>query len=225
MGDMSDRPGAASVLLTVLKVVLSQAVRLGWVENNPAREVAGYKSSEYHTLTEDEIAQFEARWPLGTRERLAFDTMLYTGQRCSDACRMPVPDAQGKMRFEQEKTKRSAGGSRMVIRAHRELQESIAAHGVHGALINLNHWGRPYSANRFGQFVSNAMRMAGLSNVCVPHGLRKAAARRLAEVGCSPHEIMSLTGHKTLAEVERYTRAVEQERLNEQATAKLEAMT
>ena len=52
---------------------------------------------------------------------------------------------------------------------------------------------------------------------CKPHGLRKAAARRLAEAGCSASEIMLITRHKTLAEVERYTRAAEQERLARQA--------
>jgi integrase len=37
------------------------------------------------------------------------------------------------------------------------------------------------------------------------HGLRKAAARPLAEAGCTTHEIAAITGHKTLSEVERYT--------------------
>src|SRR5262249_41315706 len=55
------------------------------------------------------------------------------------------------------------------------------------------------------------------SERCKAHGLRKAAARRLAEAGCSASEIMAITGHKTLAEVERYTRAAEQERLARRA--------
>src|SRR5262249_40485075 len=72
----------------------------------------------------------------------------------------------------------------------------------------------------FGQFMSDAIRKAGLPPYCKAHGLRKAAARRLAEAGCSAHEIMAVTGHKTLSEVERYTRAAEQERLNAAAMAK-----
>lgn len=43
---------------------------------------------------------------------------------------------------------------------------------------------------------------AGLPD-CTSHGLRKAIARRLAEAGASPHEIMAVTGHTTLAEVTR----------------------
>lgn len=77
-----------------------------------------------------------------------------------------------------------------------------------------------FSIKGFGQFMSDAIREAGLPAACKAHGLRKAAARRLAEAGCSAHEIMAVTGHKTLTEVERYTRAAEQARLNEMAMEK-----
>ncbi|WP_249204563.1 tyrosine-type recombinase/integrase [Acetobacter thailandicus] len=43
---------------------------------------------------------------------------------------------------------------------------------------------------------------------CSPHGLRKTAGRRLAEAGCTPHQIAAILGHKTLAEVMRYTRSL-----------------
>jgi integrase len=62
---------------------------------------------------------------------------------------------------------------------------------------------------------------AGLPKRCVVHGLRKAAARRLAEAGCTPHEIMSITGHTTLKEVTRYTDAVNRERLARSGMARL----
>jgi hypothetical protein len=58
------------------------------------------------------------------------------------------------------------------------------------------------------------------TNASEAHGLRKAAARRLAEAGCSASEIAAITGHKTLAEVERYTRAADQERLARRAIQK-----
>ncbi len=56
---------------------------------------------------------------------------------------------------------------------------------------------------------------------CSAHGLRKAAARRLAEVGNSAHAIMAVTGHTTLKEVERYTRDVDQARLADGAIASM----
>jgi len=41
------------------------------------------------------------------------------------------------------------------------------------------------------------------------HGLRKAAARRLAEAGCTEHEIAAITGHASLREIARYTKAAD----------------
>jgi hypothetical protein len=43
--------------------------------------------------------------------------------------------------------------------------------------------------------------------MCIPasHGLRKAHARRLSGAACTHHEIRAITGHKTDAEVRRYT--------------------
>jgi integrase len=56
------------------------------------------------------------------------------------------------------------------------------------------------------------------------HGLRKlaATATALAEAGCTPHEIAAVTGHKSLAMVELYTRSAAQERLTLTAIGRLE---
>jgi integrase len=62
---------------------------------------------------------------------------------------------------------------------------------------------------------------AGLPERCVTHGLRKAAARWLAEAGCSTREIAAITGHATLREIERYTAKAEQARLARQAMARV----
>ena len=49
----------------------------------------------------------------------------------------------------------------------------------------------------------------------------RAVPGELAEAGATAHEIMSITGHKTLSEVQRYTAAAEREHLAEQAIAEL----
>jgi integrase len=85
----------------------------------------------------------------------------------------------------------------------------------------VTQYGAPFSAKGFGEAFRGWCSAAGLPRECTAHGLRKACARRLAEAGCNPHEIMSITGHKTLAEVERYTRAVDRERLVREAAIKL----
>jgi integrase len=51
--------------------------------------------------------------------------------------------------------------------------------------------------------------------------LRKATARRLAEIGCSANQIAAITGHASLSEVQRYTKAADRKRMAREAMAKL----
>lgn len=221
MGRMASRPGAGIVLLKRIRTLLRYAIKLGWIDRDPSSGADTYRSNEIHTWTEQEIATFEGHWPIGTRQRLAFAILLYTGQRGSDAHRMARPDVRNKIRVVQQKTKQP-----LVISVHPALQRAIEAVPNNHVAILTTAFGKPFTVKGFGQFVSSAIQEAGLPPECKAHGLRKAAARRLAEIGCSVHEIMSVTGHKTLSEVERYTRAAGQERLNEQALEKqVEAVT
>ncbi len=64
-------------------------------------------------------------------------------------------------------------------------------------------YGKQRSPNGLGTAMRGWCDAAGLQN-CSSHGLRKACARRLIEAGATPHEMMSITGHKTLAEAQRY---------------------
>jgi integrase len=70
----------------------------------------------------------------------------------------------------------------------------------------------PFSPAGFGNYFRDRCNEAGLPR-CSAHGLRKAAARRLAEAGCTMHEIAAITGHASLSEVQRYTKAADQKRL------------
>ena len=82
-------------------------------------------------------------------------------------------------------------------------------------------FGRPFTSNGFGNYMADKISRAGLPDRCVAHGLRKAAARRLAEAGCTANEIASITGHATLQEVSRYTKAAEQRVLAQAAIERL----
>jgi integrase len=61
---------------------------------------------------------------------------------------------------------------------------------------------------------------AGLPQ-CSAHGLRKAAATRLAESGATTQEIMAVTGHQSLHQVEVYTRAAARPGMADAAFVKL----
>jgi integrase len=213
IGKMSDKPGAGIILLKRIRTLIRYAMALGWTDRDPTAGVKPYKSKEIHTWNENEITTFEKRWPQGSRERLAFALLLYTGQRGSDVHRMMWVDIVGdSIRVAQRKT-----AMKLIIPIHDELGRVLAMASKSGATILMTAYGQTFSLKGFGNMISTAIREAGLPERCKAHGLRKAAARRLAEAGCSASEIAAITGHKTLAEVERYTRAADQERLARQA--------
>ena len=74
-------------------------------------------------------------------------------------------------------------------------------------------YGKPFTAAGFGGWFRDRCDEADLPKECAAHGLRKAACRRLAEAGCSASQIMAISGHKTLREVQRYIEAAERTRL------------
>jgi site-specific recombinase XerD len=55
---------------------------------------------------------------------------------------------------------------------------------------------------------------------CSAHGLRKACATALAEAGATAHEMVSVTGHQSLEEIERYTRGAKRKHLADRAMKK-----
>jgi integrase len=212
------RPGAALAILKMLRVLIRHAIEIGLLNHDPSIGIKRPRTQEIRSWTEDEIATFENRWPIGTKQRLAFALQLYTGQRRSDVYRMTWADVNGdSIRVVQQKTGRKLG-----IPLHQDLLTILATtERKHATIIN-TEYGKPYTVDGFSQWMRDAITAAGLPLECQPHGLRKAAGRRLADAGCTPHEIMAVLGHKTLAEAERYTRDADQLRLAGAAIIKLE---
>ena len=204
-------PAAANALLKMLRILVRFGIDRGMLDTDPTLGVRNvrYVSSGFRQWTEQDIATFEAHWPTGSRARLAMALLLYTGQRPGDVSRMGRQHVQGGvLTLTQRKT-----GTRLAIPLHDALRAEID-HAPTGQLtFLLTQEGKGFSDAGFSQWFSERARMAGVGQGCTAHGLRKAAARRLAEAGCTPHQIASITGHRTLREVERYTRAVDQQRL------------
>lgn len=100
------------------------------------------------------------------------------------------------------------------------LAESILATPTVGAIFVVTEFGKQFSVKGFGNKFRQWCDEAGLPN-CSAHGLRKAAARRFAEAGCSNQEIKAWTGHTTDSEVARYTAAADQRTLSDTAATKL----
>jgi integrase len=213
------QPSPARNWLNALRALCQFCVTHGMIAYDPTRDIKlpRVNSDGHHTFTEAEIAQFEARHAVGTKARLAFALLLYTGQRASDVSVMgPQHISNGAIPLRQKKTKTS-----LCIPIHPALQTVLDATPSEHLTFLVGKSGKPYSPSAFSHQFRAWCDEAGLPPRCVAHGLRKAACRRLAEAGCSASEIAAISGHKTLKEIERYTKAADQERLARSAMARI----
>jgi integrase len=204
-------PHEAKNWLVAFKHVVRWALERKLMRNDPTLsvEVRRPPSDGFATWTADEIAQFEARWPIGSKPRLALALGLFTAQRRGDVVRIGRQHIRdGVLTVRQAKT-----GASLVIPVHPDLAAIIAATPVGHLTLLVTQTGKSYGANDFSEMFRSWCDAAGLPQHCVFHGLRKAACTRLADAGCTAHEIAAISGHKTLKEVARYTKGADQARL------------
>jgi len=205
------KPAMANLTRSVLKRLLRYAVDRGWRNDNPVAGFRAYKTGTRHTWTEEQLLAYEARWPLGTQERLDYASLLYSGQRGGDVVRMAYP-TKGTIKVKQEKT-----GTELVIPVHPNWRAAIDAVPARGLTLIGDANGRPVKRDALTLRIRRAAKKAGLPTECKAHGLRKALLRRLAEAGKSSKQIAAMSGHKTLKEIERYTDAADQAHLAKEA--------
>lgn len=206
----SSGPSASNNLLRMIRMLCEYASELGLIRHNPTTGVRKVRSSSqgFATWTESDIEKYEKRWPLGTRERLAFALLLYTGQRRGDVVRMGRQHIESDvLTITQSKTNETVS-----IPLHPELRGVIASTPKDQLTFLTTKHGAPFTAAGFGNAFREWCDKAGVKKLSA-HGLRKAAARRLAEAGCSAHQIAAITGHRTLKEVERYAARADRIRL------------
>lgn len=177
------------------------------------------KSDGYHTWTDAEIKQYREHWPLGTQQRLAMELALETTLRRADVTLIgPQHERDGKFDLRHTKNRPEA-----LVPITAELRAAIDACPARHLTFLHTRRGASRSAKALGGDFRQWCDAAGLPKRCSIHGLRKGGARRLAEAGATAREIMSVTGHKTLSEVQRYTEAADRARLAEAAMEKLAA--
>jgi len=211
------RPGMGNLTRAVLRMVFKMAVKQKRRSDNPMLGIEPFKTGSHHTWNDAELKQFENRWRLGTRQRLAYALLLYTGQRVGDVARMSRADvSEGLIYVRQEKT-----GAELYVPIAPELERAMKACPAKGLTLIGDDNGRPLKRAALSHLMRLAIREAELPPRCVPHGLRKAAMRRLAEADATAKQIAAVSGHKTLKEVERYTAAADQKKLARAGMSKL----
>lgn len=212
------KPSVGLNWLTAIRHLMQYASTANLCEVDPTQgiKLKSPKSDGIYTWSEQDIAAYEATHAVGTKARLGLALGLYTGQRRGDVLRMGRQHIRdGTLSVKQQKT-----GVELRIPVHSDLRAIIdATPGEHLTFL-VTRTGKPYAGDNFSAQFREWCAVAGISDECSFHGLRKAACRRLAEAGCSVNEIAAVSGHATLREVQRYTKAVDQERMARSAMAR-----
>ena len=219
LSEKADKPGAANKLLRTLKMLMKFAVDEEMRTDDPTANIKPLRvaGDGFIAWTEEDIEKFEAFHPIGSRPRLALALALYTAQRRGDVIRMGRQHIRGNMiAVRQQKT-----GTYLEVPIHPSLAAILESAPLDNVTLLLSEAGKPYKAASFGNWFGDRCREAGLPLGYNAHGLRKAGARRLAEAGCTTLEIMSITGHQTISEVERYTKSASQKKMARTGMAKM----
>ncbi len=227
MAAKAEKPDSANGLRKVLRAMMAHAVAIGMRSNDPTQGVKAIKPKSktgFHRWNEAEIAQFEARHPIGTKPRLALALGLYTGQARQDVVAMGPQHIKSEVLHWTRKKTESTTAIDLQIPVHADLREIIDASPSGHLTFLVTEFGKPFAVAGFGNWFRDQCDMANLRH-CTFHGLRKAASVRLAEAGCTPHEIAAITGHASLKEIARYTATADRKRLAASAIAKVKGRT
>jgi site-specific recombinase XerD len=200
--------GAANEL-KALKPVFHHLKKLRIIPKDPAAnvELDTPPIKGFPTTSADEIEAFIERWEVGTRERLIFDLGLFTGAARSDLACLGRHHIEGNLlTFNRHKS-----GVETHVPITGELRKVINRTPDISPTFILNSYGKPYTKESLGNLYGDAAQEAGI--VSRLHGLRKAFCVYWAENGKTTHEIAAMSGHLSLTEVQRYTKAADRKRI------------
>jgi integrase len=216
------KPTDANKYLKASSALFRFAIDRQWLQANPAAGIKklATKGEGFHTWTEDEARRFEAAWKVGTRERLAFDLLVFTGVRRSDVVRLgPANTRRGEITITTEKSRNSGRPVEVTITILAPLARSIAA-TPGGDTYLVTTKGSPFAKESFGNWFRRACQEAKVPGSA--HGLRKLAAVRMAEAGATEAELNAVFGWAAGSdESATYTRKASRAKLSRAAAEKM----
>ncbi|MFZ5693296.1 MAG: tyrosine-type recombinase/integrase [Pseudomonadota bacterium] len=211
-------PFQARHFVDVMRSLFAWAKETGHVQHDPAAKVAypPMKSGDgFPAWTDDDVAAFRRRWPLGTRQHVWLAVLLYTGFRRGDAVRLGrqhVRDGIARIRTEKTETP-------VTIRLLPPLLEAIEAGPTGDMAYICGANGKPLTKESFGNEFGDACRKAGIRKSA--HGIRKLAAITMALNGANNAELNAMFGWRGAKMAALYTQAADRERLALGAADKL----
>jgi integrase len=211
-------PSQARHFLDTMRGLFKWAKKAGLVKVDPTADADAPRRKQgpgFRAWTEDDVAAYERRWPVGTRERVWLDVLLYTGLRCGDAVRLGRQHVRdGEIQLVTEKT-----GTPVPLPILPELAKTLAAGPCGDLHFIVGKNGRPMSAGYFSNEFVRAARAAGVRGSA--HGVRKIAATRAANNGATVAELDAMFGWTGGRMASYYTREADRRRLAKGAISKL----
>jgi integrase len=197
----------------------------------PERKPDGTKRGHW-TWMDDQIAAYRRFWKLGTIPRLVFEFALETVSRRGEVVRLGpqhcYTGSEGERRIRIERTHGSEDVDIPMSEALAAAIDAMPKPSLVGGVVPLTYLATERGAQRSKQglsiYFARWAKQAGLPDECRLHGLKKGGMRRSAESRLTTHELMAKSGHKSLSEVDRYTKAADKKRLADSGAAKMEAM-
>jgi integrase len=211
-------PAQARHFLDTMRGLFKWAAKAKLVKVDPARgvdRVPRKKTDGFIPWTEEHVVAYEARWPIGTRQRVWLDVLLYTGLRRGDAVRFGRQHVRnGVGRLKTEKT-----NTTVTLPILRVLAETLAAGPCGDLTFIAGEHGQPFTRGGFGNAFHEACRAAGVPGSA--HGVRKIAATRAANAGATVAELEAIFGWTGGHMASHYTQSADRERLALRAMHKL----
>jgi integrase len=211
--------GAAAGFLMAAKALFAWAIDKEWIDHPPTIRIKKAPGKHLRAWTAEEADAAERGLPEYLRRVVVL--ARHTGQRRGDLCALTWNQYDGaKIRLMQEKT-----GMKLIVPCAPELRAELDRWKAEATSVTIleNAHHRPWLASTLSKALPAALARIGLSPDLVTHGLRKLAGASLAQAGCTPHHIMSILGHRSLAMAALYTASVDQEQLADAAVIRLEA--
>jgi integrase len=211
-------PFQARHFLDAMRGLFRWAVEAGLIKVDPTTGVSDPSmptSEGFPIWTEDDAVAYEKRWPIGTRQRVWFDVLLYTGLRRGDAVtlgRQHVRDGVATIKTEKTDTE-------VTLLILPVLATTLAAGPCGDLAFIINANGRPFTKESFGNAFAYACRAAGITKSA--HGLRKLAATRAANAGATESQLKAIFGWTNSRMPSLYTQAADRRRLAKEAMHKL----
>lgn len=167
------------------------------------------------------MQRYEARWPIGTRERVWLDVLLYSGLRRSDAVRLGRGHVRSfnlkgeRIRVHAISTQKSGETVEVTLPILSQLQTTLDAGPIGEETYIAGVRGKPFTKEGFGTAFAEARKLAGVPGRA--HGLRKLGASRAAENGATVNQLQALFGWTDVKMPMLYTKAADRKRLGVEA--------